>query len=446
MKKIKMTLLSLTAIISGGSAFLIVSSPPANNANEQLLKLEQEQASVFKYDLNWNEKVIATEMGRNHSGAIVQDNYGKQYLYMWGDNTQGQLGIGQTSNYVYSPMKVYLPESKIKQLVLGGRHSAAITIDANGQEHLYTWGYNRYGQIGNGTAYNNVLKPTEVDFSHTYIGSDYRIKELALGENNTGVILTDRYNQDFLYVWGNNTFGQTTNLNTLFDNRPQLINLKSVTQLKGLSFGYDHVGIIGTNEYNYDQLYMWGSDSKGQLGNFADGISFAPVPIYLPSGNIKELSLGSYYTGAVIERYGLDVLYMWGDNFYGQLGTGNSTSYDQPQKIKEFNNVQELSLGLNHSGLIDNVNGQNNIYTWGRNDYGQLGYYTFEANPQRSPKAISISNNKIQDISLGGLHSAALVTDAANNINHLYGWGANNKYQVLPRYGVSKIDRPLKVM
>ena len=80
--------------------------------------------------------------GANHSLAIRNDGS----LYAWGDNTQGQLNgiIGSSTNA--TPILVY-STSKWVNVSAGDYHSKG--IQTNGQ--LYTWGDNSQGQLGTGT-------------------------------------------------------------------------------------------------------------------------------------------------------------------------------------------------------------------------------------------------------------------------------------------------------
>lgn len=58
-------------------------------------------------------------------------------------------------------------------------------------------------------------------------------------------------------------------------------------------------------------------------------------------------------TSAAISKE--DVLYMWGNNEYGQFGSGNTIDSDKPVKIME--NVASVSLGECHSAIISKKGG-----------------------------------------------------------------------------------------
>ena len=85
----------------------------------------------------------ALAVGGYHSCAILDDGS----AMCWGYNFYGQLGDG-TTTYSSTPVAVILPAGRTATaLALGGAHSCAILDDAS----TMCWGYNNYGQLGDGT-------------------------------------------------------------------------------------------------------------------------------------------------------------------------------------------------------------------------------------------------------------------------------------------------------
>eukprot|EP01005_Ploeotia_sp_CARIB1_P000078 NODE_107_length_1553_cov_529.258766_g105_i0.p1 GENE.NODE_107_length_1553_cov_529.258766_g105_i0~~NODE_107_length_1553_cov_529.258766_g105_i0.p1 ORF type:complete len:125 (-),score=30.37 NODE_107_length_1553_cov_529.258766_g105_i0:392-766(-) len=69
-------------------------------------------------------------------------------MYMWGDNSYGQLGDGTTRERT-TPTKITLPNQQTcSHLALGMEHSGCVTVS----KQLFMWGCNHYGQLGDGTA------------------------------------------------------------------------------------------------------------------------------------------------------------------------------------------------------------------------------------------------------------------------------------------------------
>jgi alpha-tubulin suppressor-like RCC1 family protein len=86
-------------------------------------------------------------------------------LWSWGDNSQGQLGLGNTISYS-SPVQVGALTSWTK-LPNGGSTKAG-SMGAIQSGKLFTWGYNNRGQLGlnNTTSYSS---PVQVGAATTWI-------------------------------------------------------------------------------------------------------------------------------------------------------------------------------------------------------------------------------------------------------------------------------------
>ncbi|MEE1061349.1 MAG: hypothetical protein UH080_05935 [Ruminococcus sp.] len=98
--------------------------------------------------------VKSVSIGNSHSAAIMQNGD----LYMWGFNSRGQIGNGEVSdeyNSVPKPIKVM---SGVVKVSVGGLHTAAITE----KQELYLWGDNTYGQLGIGSSFSYKEEPVKV--------------------------------------------------------------------------------------------------------------------------------------------------------------------------------------------------------------------------------------------------------------------------------------------
>lgn len=117
------------------------------------------------------DKIYFIDAGYNFSLAIKGGA-----LWAWGDNRYSELGLESTEDYKSTPVQVngWINFTAVSG---GGRHSLALTTDV-GKVTNWGWGYNGFGQVGNGTV-EHSFKPVE---SHVDQGAiAYRLS----GKNRT---------------------------------------------------------------------------------------------------------------------------------------------------------------------------------------------------------------------------------------------------------------------
>ncbi len=199
-------------------------------------------------------------LGTEHTCAI--DNLNN--LKCWGLNYFGQVGDGSHRNSKLSPTIISLGDdgSHATQIALGGYHTCAIDNIKN----LKCWGYNRMGQIGDGSHSSSLLLPTIISLGReieTYPA------QIALGSAHSCAI----DNLKNLKCWGWNVFGQLgdgtegwhnmkrkpTTI-SLDDGGNTSIDMKYATQI---STGKHHTCTID----NINDIMCWGWNGRGQLGD-----------------------------------------------------------------------------------------------------------------------------------------------------------------------------------
>ena len=117
-------------------------------------------------------------------------------------------------------------------------------------------------------------------------------------------------------------------------------------------------------------LYIWGSNSNGQLGNGTTTDSPTPSAMTLPSGvSPVAAAAGSDFT-LIIGSDGN--LYATGGNADGQLGNATTTDSATPVKVDFPAGVTPTAVaaGQDHSLALGS---DGNVYAWGYNGFGQLG-------------------------------------------------------------------------
>ena len=174
---------------------------------------------------------------------------------------------------------------------------------------------------------------------------------------------------------------------------------------------------------NNGTIHCLGKNTAGQLGLCHYNRVYLPTPIpNLPQ--ITQISCGSYFT-VCVDCEGF--LWSFGDNYYGQLGTGNTTNFNVPQKILEIPPVLSVS---SHTLIITT---DSNLWSWGRNYYGELCHG--DKKRRSKPRQTSFSN--ILKISAGYYHSLfqnhkGEIFSCGNNHRGECGLGHFNHPQITP--------------
>ena len=264
--------------------------------------------------------------GFDHSLALTSSGQ----LYAFGYNIDGQLGnsIGVSATPNPTPALVTLPGliGTISQISAGGYHSLVAT--SSGQ--LYAFGFNFYGQLGNVTN-NGVMgasnpTPTLV----TLPGQVGTIAEIAGGQHHSLVLTTSGQ----LYAFGYNWYGQlgnaTGNGAGTANPTPGLMTLPGQTgSISHVAAGMDHSLAVTSS----GQLYSFGLNSFGQLGRPTNSGTLTPNPtpalVTLPGqvGPITQLAGASGHS-LVVTASGQ--LYAFGRNTFGQLGNASNNATDTP--------------------------------------------------------------------------------------------------------------------
>ncbi len=431
MKKIKtLSLLTLPFVFIGtGVAVSKISD------NNQDISMQKQVKSTNEIINNGYIKDLA--LGMNHSGAIITDAAGYDHLYTWGNNSVGQLGNGATGGQASTPQEItnFPKGTTLKNLEMGVEDSAIVVTDSLGYDHLYVWGEGSYGRLG-----INSDNDRNVPVENTYLPVNSQIKNLSLGEGyHSGAVITDSLGNDSLYMWGRNNNGQVGNggsLSTIY-RTPQKISLPSNNKITDFDLGQYHSSVVLEDTLGNEHLYVWGLGVNGQLGFSTSSYQIKPVEISdkLPSyTSIKDMELGNNFSSVITtDSLGNDHLYTWGSNATGQLGIGDSNTniMKSPVEVVALPSNQEFnSLSMSGSGssvITTDSSGNDHLYTWGHNNWGQLGYASpDDKNPYiYSPREVEFPiEGELVSFQTSYDDSAMIMKDELGH-EHLYMWGVN---------------------
>ena len=359
------------------------------------------------YAFSNNVKKIRS--GESHTLILLGN--GKVFGFGW--NESGQVINGNSKNYK-KIVEIKGVES-IVDIDVGDIHSVALRKDGI----VFTWGSDFSGQLGS-PDYKNFHLPVIVKMKNGEILKD--IIKVAAGWDFSVALKKD----GTVWTWGENKYGQLgdgTYKNKYYPvcvKGPKGIGyLQNIVDIKAGAYHVLALSKDGT-------VWAWGDNQFGQLGDGSFISKKYPVKVKNFSGNgelsdIVKIECGAFHSCA-INKNG-EVL-MWGKNMKGQLGNGTYEDRNLPVFVKNeegkghLKEIVDISLGRNHTIAL-NKNGE--IFVWGSNKYGQLGNEILKSSP--FPIRVYLNGkplNKIVKISAGGAFNVVL-----NQNGELYFWGTN---------------------
>ncbi|MDO7849815.1 IPT/TIG domain-containing protein [Hymenobacter sp. M29] len=469
---------------------------------------------------NW----ISVDGGQSHTVALQTDGT----LWAWGSNSSGQLGNSSSTS---SSMPVQVGTATSWTSATAGRSHSAGEQTCNA---LLTWGNNSYGQLGNGSNSNSTVpvlifnpeSPTLLTFSPTSAAAGTTVAVTgrgligitALNVNGFDAFasVTNLTDTGFSFVvpaggapttpnttvTGNcgasstTAFTITTGLTAVspFVGVPGTVltltgvNLAGTTSIvfagsagvkvvtsgfvvnaagtsitgvvvpagaqsglvqvargtftstggaalfsraKTLATGYAHTVSVRAD----GTLWAWGNNAFGQLGNGSTTSSSVPVQVGTAT-NWVSVAAGDFHTVAVKTD---GTLWAWGENFQGQLGNGSAADSSVPVQVGTATNWANVAAGASHTLGVTSAG---TLYTWGSNSNEQLGAYITVGSNSRVPVAIFPPSNALQvttwvSIEAGDLHSVGVMANGT-----LWAWGDNGYDQLgIPVYSGSPLLR-----
>jgi len=257
------------------------------------------------------EKIQA---GLAHTCSELRD----KTVQCWGANDVGQLGMGTNTPMETSPQKLAGLTGVAKLSIGGGNHSCAVALDSTRTANVvYCWGANDREQLGMPNTTPSSPTPTVVPglvaASKTYVG---RSHSCATFDGDTSV-----------QCWGDNEFGQLGDGTTLSRAFPKKVEGLEVA----ISLG---VGFRHTCAFESEiAVKCWGANDFGQLGYATSGNTpkSSPGDVPLPvRDKVRDGSAKAEHACAITSK---NEVYCWGANGKGQLGDGTTQNKFTPTRI-----------------------------------------------------------------------------------------------------------------
>jgi alpha-tubulin suppressor-like RCC1 family protein len=344
-------------------------------------------------------------------------------LYAFGENDDGQLGnaAGNGSTSANpTPAQLSVAAATGSLVQVATAKDHSLLLTSSGQ--VFSFGDNYYGQLGNTTnANNSAVTANPFPTPVTLAGP---AAQVAAGDQFSLVLLSNGQ----LYAFGANQEGQLGNNNndaSIANPAPALVNLPGGATVAQVAAGDDFSLALTTG----GQLYAFGDNEYGQLGNSTNNATTAanpaPALVALPAGQITQIAAGFDFSLALSST---GQVFAFGDNDYGQLGSpsnsGTTTANPSATQVSlpaSAGRAVQIAAGGYHS-LVLTSSGQ--VFAFGDNDYGELASAANNgmttANSSPALVKLPAGAGPAARVAAGFDDSLVLTTSG-----HLYAFGAN---------------------
>ncbi|HJN55035.1 MAG TPA: hypothetical protein QF646_01445, partial [Candidatus Poseidoniales archaeon] len=360
-------------------------------------------------------QAVQVELAKNHACAILTDGD----LMCWGENGQGQLGIGSTVDS-HVPVSVNLPDGvRVTDVSLAERHGCLLLDNGS----VMCWGYG-YGVIGDGW-YTDLDEPTYVDTPEDRYAID-----VAVGSGHSCVVLDN----GSAMCWGQAAHGKLgissfsqyndRHYSQVPEAPPTYVSLPADRQAVAITSG---CVILADGD-----LMCWGEgddrlgDGSGNQAACAIGTpeqracSWAPVFVdnsqlsgMISSGGATvipgasdDIAAGGAHSCALNEK---GAVLCWGAGDLGQLGDGlgQDSLYPVYASLPVGRHATMVTAGSDHSCvLLDN----GSVACWGAGTSGQLGNgFSLDSS---TPVLVSLPEGRqATTVAAGDAHTCAVLDD-----------------------------------
>lgn len=337
-------------------------------------------------------------------------------LYGWGYNDAGRLGAG---DFLFSnqPFPVFTRGVLDGKLIAAVAAGSDFTLALTTEGRVYAWGSNEKGQLGLAETTQSIERffPAAVSTSGPLGGQ--KIASIAAGKWHS--LAADDI-EGRVFSWGANFNGELGIGTTgTYKTAPQ--------QVAGLPTGEKVVQVTAGEKASYaltksGKVFAWGDNGYGQLGNGSTTSSSTPVAVTGPLAAkvVIQLSAGGHHVLALTSD---GEVFAWGEGTTGQLGNNSTTSSSTPVLVGGALTgkvVTAISAGLLHSLALS----EGKLFAWGWNFHGQIGSGAHgpSASSILSPLEISgpLAGKKVTMIEAGDHFSFA-----ATEQGQVFAWGQN---------------------
>ncbi|KPV57308.1 hypothetical protein QJ48_23080 [Paenibacillus sp. A3] len=311
-------------------------------------------------------------------------------------------------------------------------HTVAVREDGT----VWTWGANDFGQLGYDTGGADQPYPRQVPGITNASAAAAGGNPTESAKSAFTLVLTSENGVKRVKAWGSNNKYQLGDGTTNGRTAPGNVKLGAGYDLEaepvaGMAAGYDHAALLFAD----GKVAAWGDNTYGQLGSGDQAPSGFPVFVKNKEGTgdltgMKEIALGAYHS---LARSTDKTVLAWGRNNKGQLGDNTTTDKRLPVEVVRsetlgdmLTNIYGISAGNEHS--VAKGDGQS-VYVWGSNEHGQLGIGPTVGHRSYASRMITESGNPVGDArgaAAGGDHTLLIRGDGEAAPRTLYVTGLND--------------------
>lgn len=391
--------------------------------------------------------------GQNHTLALLDNgtpaNISDDYVVAWGFGSRGQLGDGTPSSSRTAVRVACGEMAGTGFCSSAGTLQGAVAIAAGGGEGgssghslallsdgtVVGWGWNRFGQLGNGATGDIQSTPVRVGCgaatgAHCSADGDLvGVTSIEASAASSFAILSD----STMLAWGWNSFGWLGDGTTT--NRPAPVwvscgelagtgHCSPATHLRGVvRLAKNSVGPHTLVLLSDGTAAAWGRG--GRLGNGTDSPSYSPVRVRGLEGagvlsGVTAVASGTLHSLALLSG---GTVVAWGDNNAGQLGDGTTTARFAPVRVIGLSRVVEVAAGYDHSHALLS---DGTVIGWGNNNTSQLGLEA--AGGISTPVHVVRQGSPLSGVS--ALSAGVSFSRALQSDETLLAWGGNTSGQL----------------
>ncbi|KAK9123012.1 hypothetical protein Sjap_012614 [Stephania japonica] len=221
-----------------------------------------------------------------------------------------------------------------------------------------------------------------------------------------------------VFSWGSGTNYQLGTGNAHIQKLPCKLDTLQGCSIKLVSAAKFHSVAVGS----HGEVYTWGFGRGGRLGHpdfdIHSGQAAVITPRLVTSGlgsrRVKAIAAAKHHT--IVATEGGEV-FTWGSNREGQLGYTSVDTQPTPRRVSSLRvKVVSVAAANKHTAVISE---SGEVFTWGCNKEGQLGYGTSNSASNYTPRMVEYLKGRV----LTGVSAAKYHTVVLGADGEVFTWG-----------------------